>query len=113
MDLIPLMSGRFDAGRRSQQTPLSELPSWGIEVGRESEHTKTGLCILESDSASAMVVATGAGSVRTAVADTRDTTENLVDWLRTVFRRDGWLPESRHHRIRPFRRTRPTRSRPS
>jgi hypothetical protein len=113
MDLIPLMSGRFDAGRRSQQTPLSELPSWGIEVGRESERTKTGLSVLESDSATAMVVATGAGSVRTAVADTRDTTENLVDWLLTVFRRDGWLPESRHHRIRPFRRTRPTRSRPS
>jgi hypothetical protein len=113
MDLIPLMSGRFDAGRRSQQTPLSELPSWGIEVGRGSERTKTGLSVLESDSATAMVVATGAGSVRTAVADTRDTTENLVDWLLTVFRRDGWLPESQHHRIRPFRRTRPTRSRPS
>jgi hypothetical protein len=68
--------------------------AWGIASGRENEYTKTGLCILEPEAASIMVVATGAGSVRTAVTDTRDTAEDLVEWLRTVFRRDGWLPES-------------------
>jgi hypothetical protein len=68
--------------------------AWGIEIGREKEHTKTGLCILEPDVATVMIVATGAGSVRTAVTDTCETAEDLIDWLRTVFRRDGWLPES-------------------
>jgi hypothetical protein len=75
--------------------PLSEAAkAWGIEVGRETGHTSTGLCILEPDEAMIMVVATGAGSVRTAITDTRETAEDLVEWLRTVFRKDGWLPES-------------------
>jgi hypothetical protein len=68
--------------------------AWGIEVGRESEHAKTGLCILEPHVATIMIVATGAGTVRTAVTDTRESAEDLVEWLRTVFRKDGWLPES-------------------
>jgi hypothetical protein len=68
--------------------------TWGIEVGRQSEHTKTGLCILEPHVATIMVIATEAGTVRTAVTDTRDSAEDLVEWLRTVFREDGWLPES-------------------
>ncbi len=76
-------------------SPMSKATqAWGIEIGRENEHTKTGLCILEPDAATIMIVATGAGSVRTAVTDTRETAEDLVEWLRTVFRRDGWLPES-------------------
>ena len=75
--------------------PLSKATqAWGIEVGRETEHTRTGLCILEPDAAMIMVVATGARPVRTAITDTRETAEDLVEWLRTVFRRDGWLPES-------------------
>ena len=68
--------------------------AWGIEVGLENEHTKTGLCILEPDAATVMIVATGAGTVRTAITDTRATAADLVEWLRTVFRKDGWLPES-------------------
>ena len=32
--------------------------------------------------------------MRTAITDTRETAEDLVEWLRTVFRKDGWLPES-------------------
>jgi len=68
--------------------------TWGIEVGRQSEHTKTGLCILEPHVATIMVIATEAGTVRTAITDTRDSAEDLVEWLRTVFRKDGWLPES-------------------
>jgi hypothetical protein len=75
--------------------PLSKAAqAWGIEVGRDTEQTKTGLCILEPDAAMIMIVATAAGSVRTAVTDTRETAEDLVDCLRTVFRKDGWLPES-------------------
>jgi hypothetical protein len=41
-----------------------------------------------------MVIATGAGTVRTAVIDSRETTEDRVERLRTVFRKDGWLPEA-------------------
>jgi hypothetical protein len=75
--------------------PLSKAAqAWGIGVGRETGHTKTGLCILEPDEATIMVVATGADSVRTAITDTRETPEDLVEWLGTVFRKDGWLPES-------------------
>jgi hypothetical protein len=68
--------------------------AWGIEAGRESEHAKTALCILEPRVATMMIVATGAGSVRTAVTENRETAEDLIEWLRTVFRKDGWLPES-------------------
>jgi hypothetical protein len=70
--------------------------AWGIEIGRENEHTKTGLCILEPDAATIMIVPADAGSVRTAVIDTctSETAEDVVESLRTVFRRDGWLPES-------------------
>jgi hypothetical protein len=67
--------------------------AWGIEIGRQNELTKSGLCILEPNAATVMIVATGAGSVRTAVTDTRETAEDLIDWLRTVFRTDGWMPE--------------------
>ena len=68
--------------------------AWGTELGRQSEHTSTGLCILEPDAATIMVVPTEAGTVRTAITDTRETTEDLVESLRTVFCKDGWLPES-------------------
>ncbi|OBF35944.1 hypothetical protein A5724_15080 [Mycobacterium sp. ACS1612] len=67
---------------------------WGIETGRQSEHAKSGLCILEPNAATMMVIATGAGTVRTAVTDHLESAEDLVEWLRTVFRKDGWLPES-------------------
>jgi hypothetical protein len=70
--------------------------TWGIEIGRANEHNKTALCILEPGTATVMVVATGAGSVRTAVTNTRDHASDLVDWLTTVFNKDGWLPESLH-----------------
>src|SRR5262245_27856555 len=80
----------FDHGHA---IPLSKAArAWGIEVGSETEHTKTGLCILEPDEAMMMVVGTGAGQVRTAITDTRETAEDLVEWLRAVFRKDGWLP---------------------
>src|SRR6476659_657130 len=75
--------------------PLSKAAeAWGIDVGSETEHTRTGLCILEPDEAMMMVVATGARPVRTAITDTRATAADLVEWLRTVFRKDGWRPES-------------------
>jgi hypothetical protein len=68
--------------------------AWGIELGQESEHASTGLCVLEPHMATVMIIATGAGTVRTAVTDARESIEDLVEWLRTVFRKDGWLPES-------------------
>ncbi len=75
--------------------PLSKAAqAWGLEAGRENEHAKTGLCILEPGAALLMVVAIGTGAVRTAITDTRETAEDLVEWLQTVFRKDSWLPES-------------------
>lgn len=74
--------------------PLSQATrTWAIEAGRANEHHKTALCILEPGTATVMVVATGAGSVRTAVTNTRERAADLVDWLTTIFNRDGWLPE--------------------
>jgi hypothetical protein len=74
--------------------PLSQATrTWAIEAGRANEHHKTALCILEPGTATVMVVATGAGSVRTAVTNTRERATDLVDWLTTIFNRDGWLPE--------------------
>jgi hypothetical protein len=77
--------------------PLNQtVQTWGIEVGCANEHNNTGLCILKPGTATVMVVATGAGSVRTAVTYTRDHASDLIDWLISVFNRDGWLPESLH-----------------
>lgn len=77
--------------------PLTQaVQAWGIETGRANEHHKTALCVLEPDAAMVMVIATGAGTVRTAVIDDRETTDDLLERLRTVFRKDGWLPESVH-----------------
>ncbi|MDT5210851.1 MAG: hypothetical protein QOF67_3266 [Mycobacterium sp.] len=77
--------------------PLNQAAqTWGIEVGSANEHDKTALCILEPGAATVMVVATGAGSVRTAVTNTRDHASDLIAWLTTIFNRDGWLPESLH-----------------
>ena len=77
--------------------PLNQATqTWGIDVGRANEHARTALCILEPGTATVMVVATGAGSVRTAVTETRESAAELVEWLITIFNRDGWLPESLH-----------------
>jgi hypothetical protein len=77
--------------------PLNQATqTWAIEAGRANEHDKTALCVLEPGTATIMVIATGAGSVRTAVTNTREHAADLVDWLTTIFNRDGWLPESLH-----------------
>jgi hypothetical protein len=95
-DATALLKSLADSGFDSVHAiSLSKAAqAWGIEVGHQDELAKTGLCILEPDAAMIMVVATGAGTVRTAVTDTRETADDLVEWLRTVFRRDGWLPEN-------------------
>ena len=97
-DATALLKSLADLGFDNvHAVPLnSAAQAWGIDVRRANEHTKTGVCILKPDSATLMVVDTGAGSVRTALADTRDCAADLVEWLRTVFRTDGWLPESLH-----------------
>ncbi|MBE1548182.1 hypothetical protein GGC64_002206 [Mycobacterium sp. OAS707] len=95
-DAVTLLKSLVDLGFDNVHSiSLSKAAqAWGIEVGQQSEHAKTGLCILEPHLATVMIVATGAGTVRTAVTDTRESPEDLVEWLRTVFRKDGWLPES-------------------
>jgi hypothetical protein len=97
-DATALLKSLADLGLDNVLTiPLTQAAqTWGIEVGRSNEHSKTALCILEPGTATVMVVATGAGSVRTAVTNTREHVANLIDWLTTIFRRDGWLPESLH-----------------
>jgi hypothetical protein len=95
---VDLLKSLADSGFDNVVTvPLNQAAqSWGVEVGRANEHQKTALCILEPGIATVMVVATGAGSVRTAVTNTRDHASDLIAWLITVFNRDGWLPESLH-----------------
>ena len=97
-DATALMKSLADSGFENVHAiSLSEATrSWAIEVGRANEHAKTALCILEPGTATVMVVATGAGSVRTAVTNTRAHTLDLVDWLTMIFNRDGWLPECLH-----------------
>ncbi len=97
-DATALMKSLADSGFENVHAiSLSEATrSWAIEVGRANEHAKTALCILEPGTATVMVVATGAGSVRTAVTNTRAHTLDLVDWLTSIFNRDGWLPECLH-----------------
>ncbi|HET7666763.1 MAG TPA: hypothetical protein VFK56_12000 [Mycobacterium sp.] len=94
-DATALLKSLADLGFDSiRAVPLSKAgQAWGLEVGRENEHTKTGLCVLEPGAALIMVVASCTGAVRTAITDTRETPEDLVEWLQTVFRTDGWLPE--------------------
>jgi hypothetical protein len=95
-DATVLLKSLADLGFDNvHSVPLSQATqTWGIEVGRANKHDKTSLCILEPGTATVMVVATGADSVRTAVTNTREHTADLVDWLTTTFNRAGWFPES-------------------
>ena len=95
-DATALLKSLADLGFDNVHSiPLSQATqTWGIEVGHANEHKKTALCILEPGTATVMVVATGAGAVRTAVTNTREHAADIVDWLTTTFNRDGWLPES-------------------
>jgi hypothetical protein len=97
-DATALLKSLADSGSENiHAISLSEAArSWAVEAGQASGHAKTALCILEPGTATVMVVATGAGSVRTAVTDTREHTADLVDWLTATFNRDGWLPECLH-----------------
>jgi hypothetical protein len=97
-DAAALLKSLADLGFDNiHSIPLSHASqTWGIEVGRVNEHNKTALCILEPGTATVMVVATGTGSAHTAVTNTREHAADLVDWLTTIFNRDGWLPESLH-----------------
>ncbi len=86
-DATALLKSLADLGFDNiESIPLSQAAqTWGIEVGRANEHSKTALCILEPGTATVMVVATGAGSVRTAVTNTREHAADLIDWLTTIF----------------------------
>jgi hypothetical protein len=98
VDATALLKSLADLGFDNVLTiPLNQAAqTWGIEVGRANEHSKTALCILEPGTATVMVVTTGAGLVCTAVTNTREHAADLVDWLTTTFNRDGLFPESLH-----------------
>ena len=70
----------------------SEALAWGIAevVGLGV----TAVCVVESQTVLALVVHTGAGAVQTAVNRAIDSEEALVGWLRTVFDRADWRPET-------------------
>jgi len=97
-DGAALLTSLADVGFDNVLTiPLNQATqTWAIEVGRASEQRNTALCILEPGTATVMVVDTGAGTVRTAVTNTCEHAADLIDWLITIFKRDGWLPESLH-----------------
>lgn len=54
----------------------------------------TAVCVIEPDTAIALVVHTGDGAVQTAINHTIDSDESLIGWLSTVFARADWQPEA-------------------
>lgn len=54
----------------------------------------SAVCVIEPDTAIALIVHTGDGAVQTAINHTIDSDESLVGWLSTVFARADWQPEA-------------------
>ncbi len=54
----------------------------------------SAVCVLEPDTAIALVVHTDDGAVQTAINHTIDSDESLIGWLSTVFTRADWQPEA-------------------
>ncbi|MGK2868213.1 MAG: DUF7159 family protein [Mycobacterium sp.] len=54
----------------------------------------TAVCVIEPDTAIALVVHTGDGAVQTAINQTLDSDESLIGWLSAVFARADWQPEA-------------------
>ena len=74
--------------------PLAEATkAWAKSIARVNGHEKTAVCILDREAASLSVIDTRNGAVQTATANSRDSA-GVIDWLTTVFHRDGWRPES-------------------
>lgn len=54
----------------------------------------TAVCVIEPDSAIALIVHADDGAVQTAVNHGIDSEESLIGWLSTVFARADWQPEA-------------------
>jgi hypothetical protein len=54
----------------------------------------TAVCVVEPDTAIALIVHTDNGAVQTAINHTIDSDESLIGWLSTVFTRADWQPEA-------------------
>lgn len=54
----------------------------------------SAVCVIEPDTAIALIVHTGDGAVQTAINHTIDSDESLIGWLSTVFARADWQPEA-------------------
>lgn len=54
----------------------------------------TAVCVIEPDTAIALIVHTDDGAVQTAINHTIDCDEALIGWLSTVFARADWQPEA-------------------
>ncbi|GAA2565659.1 DUF7159 family protein [Mycolicibacterium diernhoferi] len=54
----------------------------------------SAVCVLEPDTAIALIVHTDDGAVQTAINHTIDSDESLIGWLSTVFTRADWQPEA-------------------
>lgn len=54
----------------------------------------SAVCVIEPDTAIALIVHTDDGAVQTAINHTIDSDESLIGWLSTVFARADWQPEA-------------------
>lgn len=54
----------------------------------------SAVCVIEPDTAIALVVHTGDGAVQTAINHGIDSDESLIGWLSAVFTRADWQPEA-------------------
>lgn len=54
----------------------------------------TAVCVVEPDTAIALIVHTDNGAVQTAINHGIDSDESLIGWLSTVFTRADWQPEA-------------------
>ena len=54
----------------------------------------TAVCVIEPETAIALIVHTGDGAVQTAFNHAIDTEQSLISWLSTVFTKADWQPEA-------------------
>ncbi len=54
----------------------------------------SAVCVIEPDTAIALVVHTDDGAVQTAINENIDSAESLIGWLSAVFTRADWQPEA-------------------
>ncbi|KUH91169.1 hypothetical protein, partial [Mycobacterium sp. GA-1999] len=82
----------FDNVMPVQLPEASEALAWGLAemIGNDV----TAVCVVERDTAIALVVNTREGAVQTAVNHSIDSERSLTGWLNAVFTKADWRPEA-------------------